>query len=134
MTNETGREEAIAAIMASTQPDRVSAVRRWGCPGALIALTTLVVGAAAAGAAAQESASPNQPVAIDGPAALTPSPCKLVVPQSEAVLQPMKIRPEQVPLKNRLGCLSPADALYGRDGCPIRLCGPTKGAFQLTTP
>ena len=88
----------------------------------------------APGARAQESPSPNQPVAIDGPAALVPSPCKLVVPKSEAVVQPMKIRPADVPLKNRLGCLSPADAVYGPDGCPVRLCGPTKGVFPLTSP
>ena len=88
----------------------------------------------APGARAQESPSPNQPLAIDGPAALVPSPCKLVVPQGEAVVQPMKIRPADVPLKNRLGCLSPADAVYGPDGCPVRLCGPTKGVFPLTSP
>jgi hypothetical protein len=85
-------------------------------------------------ASAQELASPNQPLAISGPEALVPSPCKLVVPADQAVLQPMKIRPEQVPLKNRLGCLSPADALYGADGCPIRLCGKNEGAFQLPPP
>ena len=120
--------------MASPHPERVSAARRRVCPWGWIALATLVVGAATGDAAAQGSSSPNQPLAIDGPAALTPSACKLVVPQSEAVLQPMKIRPDQVPLKNRLGCLSPADAVYGPDGCPIRLCGPTKGAFPLGAP
>ena len=67
-------------------------------------------------------------------AALVPSPCRLVVPPGQSVLQPLKIRPDQVPLKNRLGCLSPADALYGPDGCPLRLCGPTKGVFPLTPP
>jgi hypothetical protein len=85
-------------------------------------------------AAAQESPSPNQPLAIDGAAALVPSPCKLVVPPGQSVLQPLKIRPDQVPLKNRLGCLSPADALYGPDGCPVRLCGSTKGVFPLPPP
>lgn len=86
------------------------------------------------GASAQELTSPNQPLAISGPEALVPSPCRLVVPADQAVLQPMRIRPEQVPLKNRLGCLSPADALYGADGCPIRLCGKNEGAFQLPPP
>ena len=121
--------------MASPHPERVSAAGRRVCPWGWIALSILMVGAATGGAAAQGSPSPNQqPLAIDGPAALTPSACKLVVPQSEAVLQPMRIRRDQVPLKNRLGCLSPADAVYGPDGCPIRLCGPTKGAFSLGSP
>lgn len=74
---------------------------------------------------------------IDGEAALVPSSCKLVVPPGQSVLQPWKIRPDQVPLKNRLGCLSPADARCGRcgpDGCPRKLCGPDKGAFSLTVP
>ena len=52
---------------------------------------------------AEEAPSPNQPLAIDGPAALVPSPCRLVVPADQSVLQPMKIRPEQVPLKNQIG-------------------------------
>jgi hypothetical protein len=114
-------------IMASALPRRAVA--------ALVA--TLVAGAAAVGpcaAMAQESPSPNEPLAIDGDAALVPSPCKQVVPPGQSVLQPLKIRPDQVPLKNRLGCLSPADALYGPDGCPVRLCGPTKGVFLLGPP
>jgi hypothetical protein len=99
-----------------------------------MALVLLVVAAGSLEGWAQEPSSANQPLAIDGPAALVPSPCRLVVPQSDAVLQPMKIRPEQVPLKNRLGCLSPADAVYGSDGCPVRLCGKGEGAFQLPPP
>ncbi len=98
------------------------------------ALAAVLVVPSPPDAAAQESPSPNQPLAIDGEAALVPSPCRLVVPPGQSVLQPLKIRPEQVPLKNRLGCLSPADAIYGPDGCPVRLCGPTKGVFPLTPP
>lgn len=97
----------------------------------------LLVGAGALPGVAQESqagSSPNQPLAINGAVPLVPSPCRLVVPADQAVLQPMKIRPEQVPLKNRLGCLSPADAIYGADGCPVRLCGRGEGAFQLPLP
>ncbi|MFY7696363.1 MAG: hypothetical protein ACOVQK_08430 [Cyanobium sp.] len=98
--------------------------------GALLAL--LVMGGAhPLAASAQDLSSPNQPQAISAPEALVPSPCKLVVPADQAVLQPMKIRPEQVAFKNRLGCLSPADAVYGPDGCPVRLCGKNEGAFQL---
>lgn len=103
---------------------------------ALLALVAPLVGGGAAPpvGSAQELSSPNQPLAISAPDALAPSPCKLLVPADQAVLQPMKIRPEQVPLKNRLGCLSPADAVYGPDGCPVRLCGKNEGAFQLPPP
>ncbi|MEB3257679.1 MAG: hypothetical protein VKN83_05085 [Cyanobacteriota bacterium] len=100
----------------------------------LMAPLVVMGGAAPLAAPAQELSSPNQPLAINGPEALVPSPCRLVVPADQAVLQPMKIRPEQVPLKNRLGCLSPADAVYGPDGCPARLCGKNEGAFQLPPP
>lgn len=125
----------MAAIMArghshrglargGVQPDRA--------PLGLSLLTALLVATDIHGGAAQPSPPADQPLAIDGAAALVPSPCPLVVPGSQAVLQPLKIRPEQVPLKNKLGCLSPVDAIYGADGCPVRLCGPGKGAFQLT--
>jgi hypothetical protein len=30
-----------------------------------------------------------------------------------------------------MGCLSAADAIYGKDGCPIKLCGEASGSFQL---
>jgi hypothetical protein len=100
----------------------------------VLSLVALLTAASATGAAAQVSPSANQPLAIDGAAALVPSPCRLVVSPGQSVLQPLKIRPDQVPLKNRLGCLSPADAVYGVDGCPMRLCGPTKGVFPLTSP
>jgi len=36
--------------------------------------------------------------------------------------------------KNALGCLSPADGIYGPDGCPLRLCGPEAGVIQLPLP
>ena len=109
---------------------------RWGRLGSwsLAGLACLAVGAESLAGSVQDTPSPNQPLAIDGPAALVPSPCRLLVPQSQSVLQPMKIRPEQVPLKNRLGCLSPADAIYGADGCPLKLCGKGQGAFQLPLP
>lgn len=112
---------------------RWARLRSWTL-AALAALVGWAVGAEGLAASAQEAPSPNQPLAIDGPAALVPSPCRLLVPQSQSVLQPMKIRPEQVPLKNRLGCLSPADAIYGADGCPVKLCGKGEGAFQLPLP
>ena len=57
--------------------------------------------------------------------------CPLVVPPDQSVLQPRKISPEQVKAKNGMGCLSPADAIYGPNGCPLRLCGPDAGVIQL---
>jgi hypothetical protein len=33
-----------------------------------------------------------------------------------------------------MGCLSPADAVYGADGCPLRLCGADAGVIQLPEP
>jgi hypothetical protein len=68
--------------------------------------------------------NPNaqQREAIGGPRPPLP-PCPLLVPRRFFVLQPLRIRPEEVAWKNRLGCLSAADAIYGPDGCPKRLCG-----------
>lgn len=97
-------------------------------------LLALVVCAGGQAAVAQDVPIPDEPLAIDGAVPPVPSPCKLVVPRDQAVLQPMKIRPDQVPLKNRLGCLSPADAIYGADGCPVRRCGKGEGVFQLPPP
>lgn len=77
-------------------------------------------------------ARPVQPQAISGPRPPIP-PCPLIVPVRLAALQPLHIPPVQVPLKNRFGCLSPADAIYGPDGCPRRLCGTSKG-FQIPLP
>ena len=76
--------------------------------------------------------SPNQPEALRGPID-TSKACPLVVPRDQAALQPLRIQPRQVPLKNRLGCLSPADAIYGADGCPRRLCG-NAGSLALPPP
>ncbi|MDM7937837.1 MAG: hypothetical protein QUV06_10300 [Cyanobium sp. CZS 48M] len=53
--------------------------------------------------------------------------CPLLVPLQSAVLQPLQIKPAQVPRKNAGGCLSAADALYSADGCPRQLC-PKRGA------
>ena len=66
-------------------------------------------------------------------AQLAPPACRLVVPRSDALLQPLRIQPAQVALKNSLGCLSAADARYGPDGCPSQLCGQTYG-YQMPLP
>lgn len=60
--------------------------------------------------------------------------CPLLVPMNQSELQPLRIRPEQVAEKNARGCLSPADALYGPDGCPLKLCGRQAGVIQLPEP
>jgi hypothetical protein len=46
-------------------------------------------------------------------------------------LQPLRIPAAQVDAKNKLGCLSSADAIYGPDGCPSKLCGAGKGVIPL---
>ncbi len=60
--------------------------------------------------------------------------CPLVVPPGQRLLQPRRIQPDQVKAKNAMGCLSPADAVYGADGCPLRLCNPDAGVIQLPPP
>ena len=61
-------------------------------------------------------------------------PCPLIVPASQKLLQPRRIQPNQVQAKNAMGCLSPADAVYGADGCPLRICGAEAGVIQLPAP
>lgn len=60
--------------------------------------------------------------------------CPLVVPMAQSDLQPLRIAPAQVAAKNAKGCLSAADAIYGPDGCPLRLCGKDAGLIQLPQP
>ena len=62
---------------------------------------------------------------------LPKSSCPLVVPASQKLFQPRRIQPNQVQAQNAMGCLSPADAVYGADGCPLRMCGAEAGVIQL---
>ncbi len=101
--------------------------------GLLSAGMPLALMAAAAAPARAQGQTPNQPLAIEASPGLSPPPCRLLVPRSEAVLQPLRIHPAQVAQKNSLGCLSAADALYGPDGCPSQLCGQKHG-FQVPMP
>jgi hypothetical protein len=48
--------------------------------------------------------------------------CPLLVPSEMPFLQPKRLKPGEVKAKNASGCLSPADAIYGADGCPLQLC------------
>lgn len=57
--------------------------------------------------------------------------CPLIVPADSTVIQPRRILPSQVQGKNAMGCLSPSDAIYGPDGCPVKMCGQAAGAFNL---
>jgi hypothetical protein len=59
-------------------------------------------------------------------------PCpRITVPTGESYVQPLRLQPSQVKSKNAMGCLSPADAVYGSDGCPQRFCGGQAGAFPM---
>lgn len=60
--------------------------------------------------------------------------CQLLVPASQSYLQPRRIQPNQVAAKNAMGCLSPADAVYAADGCPLRLCGRDAGVIPFPEP
>ncbi len=82
-------------------------------------------------------ASSGSPAAGPAPAEVAPlsgRACRLLVPASQSELQPLQIKPQQVAEKNARGCLSPADAIYGPDGCPLRLCGRQAGVIQLPEP
>lgn len=57
--------------------------------------------------------------------------CPLIVPAGSTTIQPRRILPSQVAEKNAMGCLSPSDAIYGSDGCPVKMCGQEAGAFAL---
>ncbi|MFM7313771.1 MAG: hypothetical protein ACKO0M_11495 [Cyanobium sp.] len=97
--------------------------------GARLALMALGLGLAGTTTAQAQSASPNQPLAIQG---LPPAPCPLLLPHSDHALQPLRIQPSQVARKNAIGCLSPADAaVYGPDGCPVKLCTAEQGIMPL---
>ncbi len=60
--------------------------------------------------------------------------CPLVVAPNNSDLQPRRIPPSQVAGKNAGGCLSPSDAIYGPDGCPLKLCGANAGVIPLPAP
>jgi hypothetical protein len=67
---------------------------------------------------------PGQPI-------LSANSCPAIVDVGAGDIQPMRLSPSEVAAKNKLGCLSPNDAIYGPDGCPTRLCGETQGAVPL---
>lgn len=62
---------------------------------------------------------------------LPPNSCPAIVDVNAGGIQPMRLPTTEVAAKNKLGCLSPNDAIYGADGCPLRLCGQNQGAVPL---
>lgn len=62
---------------------------------------------------------------------LAPNSCPAIVNVNAGDIQPMRLPTTEVAAKNKLGCLSPNDAIYGADGCPQRLCGQHQGAVPL---
>jgi hypothetical protein len=98
-----------------------------GLTRALLAATALLLVASAPASA--QAPSPNQPQAIPAPPALNLPPCPRLGPPG--TIQPLRIQPRQVAAKNRMGCLSAEDAVYGPDGCPIRFCGITTPRLAL---
>jgi hypothetical protein len=81
-----------------------------------LGLTALVVAATAGAGQAQQRLAGQ---------------CPLIVPADSTTIQPRRILPSQVAAKNTMGCLSPSDAVYGPDGCPVKMCGQEAGVFAL---
>jgi hypothetical protein len=110
-------------------------------PRAALPLPLLLAASLAAGSAHGQSPDPalqlikggGTPLSIpNNPAEFLPSKrCPLIVPGNNWSAQPLRITPAEVPAKNKLGCISPNDAIYGKDGCPLRLCGANQGVVPL---
>ncbi|MEN9540961.1 MAG: hypothetical protein RLZZ459_1052 [Cyanobacteriota bacterium] len=104
----------------------------------LAVATTILAGSIAGGGANGQGQGDlglikggSTPLSIQGLQILNSLGCPLLVRPSESERQPMWIPPAQVAAKNRLGCLSPSDAVYGPDGCPRQLCRTTDGTIPL---
>ena len=93
-------------------------------PAALVLSAAAALGLVQASALAQ-AGTPGQglgQVMDNGIVPRNGTSCPLVVPSQVSFLQPKRLRPEEVKAKNAAGCLSAADAIYGADGCPLKLC------------
>lgn len=110
----------------------LAAIRRATAAALLAALGTTLLGPATGPARAQ-TPSPNQPEAI-GPSTAPLEACPRLPPTPESNLQPLQLKPEQVPGKNAMGCLSAADAIYGPDGCPLRRCTRAESLRRMQFP
>jgi hypothetical protein len=101
--------------------------------GSIMAAGSWRLGLVGLASLAQLAVDPVAVLASDNPAQLVPCP-RINVPPGQSLLQPTRLSPDEVKAKNRLGCLSPADAIYGPDGCPVRFCGADSGLIQLPLP
>jgi hypothetical protein len=93
-------------------------------PAALVLSAAVALGLVQASALAQ-AGTPSQGLGQVMDNDIVPrngTSCPLVVPSQVSFLQPKRLRPEEVKAKNAAGCLSAADAIYGPDGCPLKLC------------
>ena len=109
--------------------------------GKKVALMMMLVFSASANAQTQ-AIDPGMNLIIGGstPAAIRGNPsswlpansCPVIAPDNAKALQPIRINAANVESKNKLGCLSPADAMYRSDGCPKKLCGAKMGVVPLT--
>lgn len=117
----------------------MTSVQRPLLAAATAALIGAVVSSFATGAARSQGTAAGlelikgggTPLSINGLQILNSLNCPLLVKASETDRQPLWIPPSQVAAKNRLGCLSPADALYRADGCPRQLCKANDGTIPL---
>ena len=107
-----------------------------------LALLTLPLLLATGGAQGQPTGDDPALKLIKGgptPAAIRANPsswlparsCPVIVPANELATQPLRIPAADVAAKNKLGCISPEDAVYGPDGCPLKLCGAGRGVVPL---
>ena len=115
-------------IMATRSASRARRTSTGGlCAVGLLLLT-------AAGVQAQTKADITggpTPAAINSRVTRPANSCPLIVSPANAAVQPLRIAPSAVAAKNRIGCLSGADAIYGPDGCPLKLCGTNQGVIPL---
>ena len=93
-------------------------IGRWGL--ARLASLTLLGSGAALAASPVSLEAPK--LAVPAGAEATPL-CPRLQSNDPAAIQPLRLDPRTVAIKNRIGCLSMQDAIYGADGCPRRLCG-----------
>ncbi len=125
------RHSADLTIMAGPDRQRTCPPPRSGTLLGLLTVALLGFSLGHPPQARAQSLSPNQPEAIRV-RGIPPPPCPLLVPLKDAALQPLRIAPNQVAKKNSMGCLSPADAaLYGPDGCPVKLCRLPEGTVPM---
>ena len=114
---------ALGGVLA--QPAALVLSVALGLPHALAPAPALASPGLAEGSAVAQAGAPGQglgQVMDNGIVPRNGSSCPLVVPSQMSFLQPKRLRPEEVKSKNAGGCLSAADAIYGADGCPLKLC------------